>query len=191
MTPILGIWASAAQAANTGTFVSLATTTLSGSSTSSVTFSSISQSFTHLQVRAITRGTENAATLGGPQLRFNSDSGSNYANHRFGTYGTGTFADAEASQTQASGIAWMAGGSSTANTYGVFIMNILDYTNTNKYKTVRTLSGVDTNAGGGWSAVTSNLWLSTSAITSIEFFINSPHYFASGTQFALYGIKAA
>jgi hypothetical protein len=69
------------------------------------------------------------------------------------------------------------------------IFDILDYTNTNKYKTVRMLGGVDFN-GSGEVDFMSGLWLNTSAITRIDFL---PSYqstqFQQYSSFALYGIR--
>lgn len=172
-----------------GIYESIATITVSNTSTTTVTFSTIPQTYAHLQVRAVARGTESAATLGSPTMRFNNDSGSNYADHRFGTFGSGTFADTEYAQAQAAGIGWIAGGTADANTFGALIMDIFEYTNTNKYKTVKSHPGVAVNSSGGWAALTSNLWLSTAAITRIDFSVGSANPWVPGTQFALYGMR--
>jgi hypothetical protein len=79
------------------------------------------------------------------------------------------------------------GSTQLANTYGVIVIDILDYTNTNKYTTVRTLGGYDNN-GSGAVALFSGLWLNTAAITSIQ----TGAFFAgddTNSQLALYGIK--
>jgi len=79
-------------------------------------------------------------------------------------------------------------GSSNTTTYGVMILDIIDYTSTSKYKTLRMVSGGDVNGTGGVVSLDSALWLSTSAITSLT--IKADYTaFASGTTFALYGIK--
>jgi len=66
-----------------------------------------------------------------------------------------------------------------------FVIDILDYSNTSKYKTTRELSGQDRN-GSGEIALWSGNWRSTLAITSIEF---SNGTFDQYSSFALYGIK--
>jgi predicted patatin/cPLA2 family phospholipase len=76
-----------------------------------------------------------------------------------------------------------------ANIFGAGVIDILDYANTNKYKTVRALSGHDNN-GSGYVNFESGLWMSTSAITSIKLF-TAGNVYAQYTQFALYGIKGA
>ncbi len=81
-------------------------------------------------------------------------------------------------------------GPSQANSANIFcatITDVLDYTDTNKYKTVRYLGGKDQNGSGGVS-LNSGSWRSTAAVTSITFFssgVDFPEY----TQFALYGLK--
>jgi hypothetical protein len=70
---------------------------------------------------------------------------------------------------------------------------LLDYQNTNKFKTIRNLQGFDANGDGSgarYYAIRffSGLWQSTSAITSIT--ITAPNgNWATGSSFALYGIK--
>ena len=70
------------------------------------------------------------------------------------------------------------------------IVDVLDYANTNKFKTIRNLEGFDVNGSGGLVALTSGLYRSTSAITSIKLTPNAGNY-AQYSHFALYGIKGA
>jgi hypothetical protein len=67
-------------------------------------------------------------------------------------------------------------------------MDILDYANTSKNKTIRMLSGNDRN-GSGDIILISGLWASTSAINQIDLRLESAANFAQYSQFALYGIK--
>jgi hypothetical protein len=78
-------------------------------------------------------------------------------------------------------------GGATASVFGAGVIDILDYANTSKYKTIRTLSGWDKN-GGGNVGLSSGLWLSTSAISSIVIGSQTGNL-VTNTQFALYGIK--
>ena len=116
-------------------------------------------------------------------VRFNSDSGNNYAYHRL--YGTGSVAGAEASQPNNK----IFFGFSPSNTsiFSASVMDILDYGNTNKNKTTRVLAGYDTN-GGGEISLDSGLWINTNAITQIDIVARN-YAFATNSQFALYGIK--
>jgi hypothetical protein len=170
-------------------FESIATVTVGSGGTSSVDFTSIAGTYTHLQLRGIVRSTTSGTNIGdNVDLRLNSDSGSNYARHLL--QGDGSSA---ATSTNTSGsltrftVAPRAG--TTASTFTGFVMDILDYANTNKYKTIRTLSGVDTN-GAGIVFFISGLWMSTSAVTSITL-LPEANNFAQYSHFALYGIKSA
>lgn len=180
MSPILGIWASEQQA-YAGVFDSIATVTVGAGGSSTITFSSIPSTYKHLQLRSNDLKTSAGDTTA---MRFNSDSGANYTRHFL--YGDGSAATASAS-TGDTGfrIAGAAGNGSTTSPFGV-VVDILDYTNTNKYKTIRSLSGVDKN-GSGEVALISGLWLNSSAVTSITLYAGSN--FAQYSHFALYGIK--
>ncbi len=83
MAPILGIWASskATVAADTGAMFPLQVITVGSAGASSITFTNIPGTYTHLQIRAISRKSS-AGGGDGIFVRFNSDSGSNYALHQ-------------------------------------------------------------------------------------------------------------
>jgi hypothetical protein len=74
--------------------------------------------------------------------------------------------------------------------FGVSIIDILDYSNTNKQKTLKALSGND-RAGSGNLAIGSSLWVDTDAITSILIEPLSSANWVEYSHFALYGIKGA
>lgn len=184
MSPILGIIASAQQPAQFATsFDSIATVTVGSGGVSEVNFTSISGTYTHLQLRCLYQVNANDADF---SLRFNTDSGSNYTKHQL--YGTGSTAGASGSTSQTS----IAGGvnqSTTTSYFSSAIIDILDYTNTNKYTTVRTLTGSDAN-GSGSVYLRSGLWLNTAAITSIKIIPTSgATTINQHSTFALYGVK--
>lgn len=149
-----------------------------------VTFSSIPQTYKHLQIRTSTVAT----TDGYIESRFNSDSGSNYAWHILTGEGSATGASAQTSQTKLR-ITAFNNQMDTTNPY-VSITDILDYTNTNKYTTIRTLSGKDSNGAGDINLI-SGVWLNSAALTSIELFLSptSAKTYLTGSHIALYGIK--
>jgi hypothetical protein len=80
---------------------------------------------------------------------------------------------------------------SPASVFGTTVIDILDYTNTNKYKVVRTLHGDDQSTGTSASNVyfTSSAWLNTNAISSLTFNLQASTNFVQYSQLALYGIK--
>ena len=170
-----------------GDFESIATVTVgAGATQAEIDFTSIPSTYQHLQIRGISRTTEPTNTRGDFRLRINGDSGSNYAWHLL--IGDGSSVSAFASTSQTTGrIGYTALGGATSNTYGAFVIDILDYKDTNKYKTIRTLSGVDLNGSGALS-FNSDLWMSSSAITSLKFY-PSANNFDQYSHFALYGIR--
>jgi hypothetical protein len=168
-----------------GAYDALATVTLS-SATSTITFAGIPNTYKHLQIRALARSTF-ADTNTYPDIRFNGDSGSNYSWHILD--GNGSSASAGAGTSQASaGVPTFTAGNSTANIFGVLIMDILDYANTTNNKTVRYLGGHDQN-GSGILRFSSGSWRNTSAINSITFTAIGGANWAVNTQFSLYGVK--
>jgi hypothetical protein len=168
-----------------GDYQSIATTTVGVGGQATITFSSIPATYKHLQIRAIARGSSGAADAQNV-MRFNSDSGTNYAFHRL--YGDGATASSGASITQTAAMAGInLGSGGLANTFAITICDILDYANTNKNKTVRTLTGFDAN-GSGNIYLWSNVWLSTTAISTITI-TTSQTPFAQYSHFALYGIN--
>jgi hypothetical protein len=170
-------------AASTTAYESIATTTVGSGGTATITFSSIPSTYTHLQLRWFSKNTSADYGIRG---QFNSDSAANYSFHEL--YGTGAAAGATAGSSTI--YAQMGqNADATASVFGTGIVDILDYANTNKYKTVRALSGYDKN-GAGTIAFDSSSWRSTSAISSIYLY-SSVGNFAQYSQFALYGIKGA
>ena len=166
-----------------GDYESIATTTLS-TSASSITFSSIPSTYTHLQIRALIRLTTGIDSLCG---QFNSDTATNYSYHRLA--GNGSSANSSNGINISSFyLATDSGFPAAANTFGVLILDILDYANTNKYKTTRSLGGFDANGSGGIE-LDSGLWRSTSAINTIKLFSYSGYSFTQYSSFALYGIR--
>jgi hypothetical protein len=183
MSLILGILDSGGAAAGAaGSYESIATVIVGSGGAANVEFTSIPSTYTHLQIRGMQLTTGGVYNL---QLQVNADTGSNYATHRLGGYGTGVFADAT---TSTNGIKLGLIGTASS-IFGGTVVDILDYANTNKYKTVRSLNGFDEN-GGGFILLTSGLWQNTNAITSLKLYPSSST-FLQYTQFALYGIKGA
>jgi hypothetical protein len=162
--------------------------TMSGS-TNTVTFSNIPTGFTHLQLRISSRSTR-SSTDDLIYARFNSDSTNSYSWH----YLQGDGASVSVSGFSPDNVIYVGynpAASSTANCFGTTVLDILDYANTSKNKTTRSLSGYDLN-GSGKSMFISSAWYSTSAITSI-FMANyaTGANWAAGSRFDLYGITTS
>jgi hypothetical protein len=184
MSPILGILASSRLSA-VGDYESIQTYTLS-SSQATISFTSIPSTYKHLQIRLIGRTTRTSDTQNAFIYTFNGSSTGYGYTHRL--YGNGSTASADApnGSTYSFG-ASIATDGSASNTMGAAIMDILDYANTNKYKTTRILGGNDQN-GSGNIFLNSGLWQSTAAINRIDLSVDSFNW-AAKTSIALYGVK--
>jgi hypothetical protein len=182
---ILGILASAGGGAAAGAYESIATANPTSGTT--VTFSSIPSTYKHLQIRFNAIPSTAGGTL---KMQFNGDTTSaNYAAHWLNGDGSSVYAYG---QSGYGSIPIIAAGNTVITYSNVGIVDILDYASTSKYKTVRSIAGYDNNSVGDVE-VDSGLWLSTSAISSLVITL-SPYLsraFASGSAFALYGIKEA
>ena len=177
---LIGIIASSGGAAAGGDYESIATATFTGSALS-ITFSSIPSTYQHLQIRGLARTPSGNDHI---DLRFNGDTGTNYSMH--GLSGEGASVTSEGYGTQ-NRIFNVNSPVNNADVYCASVIDILDYANTNKNTTVRTLQGWDRN-GFGVLAFNSGAWYNTAAVTSITLAART-HNPTSISSFALYGIK--
>ena len=176
-----------------GDFESIATVTVGSGGTSTITFSAIPATYTHLQLRLFSQDVR--ATYGITEIRltFNGDSSSIYTSHQL--LGDGSTAQSNVTLNFSSMLLGDGNyGTTTGGTFGVGVADILDYANTNKFKTVRHISGSDINGTiasyGGRVGLSSGVWRSTTAITSITLVSNSLINFAQYSSYALYGVKS-
>jgi len=169
-----------------GAYDSLSTVTVPAGGVASVTFAGIPNTYKHLQIRAMLRsgtaGSEDSVIM-----RFNGDSGNNYSYHFL--FGNGSSANASATSSTSLIYPWaIPAASFLANSFGVQIIDLLDYANTTKNKTTRTLAGFDDNSTGGRIALTSGAWYNTSAVNSISITTGGSSI-AQHSQFTLYGVR--
>jgi len=151
------------------------------------TFSSIPQTFTHLQLRMYLRDLS-ASSPSACFVRFNGDTGNNYTYHTLQGNGASATTTGATSQGYITG-PLIPGSLQLLNNYGCVIVDILDYTNTNKNTTIRTIGGYDNN-GSGAISLTSGLWLNTAAVTSLQagaLFVSDDIY----SRLDLYGISTS
>lgn len=193
MSPILGIIASSKFAA-VGDFESIATVSVGSGGAANIELTSIPSTYTHLQLRCFLQANRATFGMGEFEMTVNGAGGTNYSRHGIVGYGSGGgpgyWGNADAAYIYADrGL-----GTNTGGTYAALVIDILDYKDTNKYKTVRGMQGVDFNGSvGGYTGATnwfSGAYKSTSAITSIKF-VSVYGNFTQYSQVALYGIKAA
>ena len=191
--PILGVVASS-YLQSTGTMFAIASTTV-GAGVSNITFTGIPNTYKHLEIRwsaQTNRGTYNLDDLLIQVGNGTIDTGANYSNHQM--IGTGSNPVTANSNTNLTyGYAQGQLGTTVANTFGVGVTTILDYANTDKYKTARTIGLNDTNGQNsgfnGWLGLESFNWRSKSAINTIKFTMAQGTNFTTGTRISIYGIK--
>jgi hypothetical protein len=190
-----GIFSRSAMVGNTliypGSYESIATVDVGAGGTGTITFSSIPSTYSHLQIRLIGRTNRSTAAIDQMNIRFNSDSGSNYiTNHYIQGNGTSVFAGANTSGTLMTVYRLTADGAPTlSGAFGTSVIDILDYANTNKNKTLRALSGQDMNTVSGEVFFVSAAWMSTTAVNSITITPNVGTLFNQYSSFALYGVN--
>ena len=165
-----------------GAYEAIATVTVGAGGQSSITFSSIPSTYKHLQLRMSFKMSVNDWVF----ARVNSDSTyTKYITH----YLEGSGSAASAGNQQNSNITGLAIEYAQSNASSIFdtaIVDLLDYTNTNKYKTARILRGCDNN-GSGYVGLQSALYMDTSTVSTLT--VTSAQSFNQYSSFALYGIK--
>lgn len=167
-----------------GSYESIATTTVGSTAVSSVTFSSIPSTYTHLQLRISARGNSGTYDWGFIKINSATSGTSHYV------LGNGAAVDSNSYLNSAQPLLMhFSGASATSGIFSLNVLDFLDYTNTNKNKTVKAFGGVDAN-GSGVAELSSYLYsTNTNAITSIEIVGWAVGSFVQYSTFALYGIK--
>lgn len=161
------------------------------SNTASVTFSGIPQEYKHLQLRCIARGNYSGGNFNDNFLvRFNGDTGTNYTRHAIAVNG-GSLSSWGVANTSYAYIGAIPNTNTTlSSVFGGSIVDILDYSNGSKNKTVRTLNGFDTNGQANERlCLESGVWRSTAAVTSILLTTDNGASMIANSKFALYGIR--
>jgi hypothetical protein len=182
--PILGTVASQFAGKPFGSFESIATAT--GSGTNQIVFNTIPSTYEHLQLRYIVRGTGSGDFR---DLDITINGSSSYRSHFLRGNGSAPSAGNDPGGTTVIRPQITPSGDMTSGVFAVGVIDILDYKNTNKNTTLRGLAGVDTNG-----VVTqridffSSVYLATTTVSSITINLNIGN-FATGSRFALYGIK--
>jgi hypothetical protein len=172
-----------------GDYDSIATTTVGAGGVAEIDFTSIPSTYKHLQIRALVR-TNRASTRDNLYIYLNNTrTTTSYTTHVLEGDGTtassGGYASGSGVGAQSGSVL---GNSVASQIFSVFVMDILDYANTNKNKTIRMLSGWDSN-GSGYAVLSSNAFLSNDAVSRIGFDPVNGTTLMEYSSFALYGIK--
>ena len=185
----LGIFSAAGAGVAPQTFELIETSIVSGSSTTTITFSNLgnfSSTYRHLQIRSTVKGSA-AFSSGNVRLRFNSDSGNNYAIHKL--FGNGSSVSSTAGTSRSSTIASLAFSNTPASAFSGGVCDILDAYSTTKNKTTRLLGNTQSDAGTGFIQLVSGVWMNTNSITTIGLDLEDGGNFVAGSRFSLYGIR--
>ncbi len=177
-----------ASAVDDGAMFPLSLITVGGAGASFIEFTNIPTTYAHLQLRAISRS---ASSFHHSYIRVGNgsvDTGSNYSSHIL--VGSGASAASENYTSATATYLESMPAQNGASIFSAMTIDFLDYANTNKHKTIRTMSGGDTN-GSGYLFFLSGRWGSTSAINTIRFINNNSTNIQEHSTFALYGIKGA
>jgi len=162
-------------------YESIATVTVGSGGQANIEFLSIPSTYTHLQIRALHKS---STANNGFDVQLNGDTTSGrYTIHAI-------VGDSSSMSTVSNGSTNLGRLYSTGTQWGTAIIDILDYKNTNKKRTVRAVCGVDTN-GSGVLSLSSFLYTETTAISSIKCFPSAGATWSQYSKFALYGIKGA
>jgi hypothetical protein len=182
-------------------YESIQTVTVGSGGQASATFTSIPATYTHLQIRITAQSNRGTYAIDDIRMRLNSDTASNYSAHILVGSGTAASSYAESSTTSILTGDRNVVTSVITNTFGVGVIDILDYKSTTKAKTIRSLSGGDSNGVGASSyfpsiSLSSGAWYknSSSVYEAVNTILLYPEYgtlFTQYSSFALYGIKGA
>jgi len=161
----------------------------------SVTFSSIPATYEHLQLRISAHITE-ASDVEYFYMRFNDDTATNYSSHFM--KGEASTAGAQANTGQNYIFSRYFPANSVAGSaphYGVMVMDIFDYANTNKNTTVQWTTGFNLSATVTGVRFCSGLWDSTAAVDEIYLAPDNtipPDFdWTRGSEFTLYGLNSS
>lgn len=184
-----GILAGSGGAAPGNAYELLETISVGSGGQASVTFSNLNTytNYKHLQIRAVVRGAR-AANDDEIYFRVNGSNTNNYRWHYL--YGNGSSVASTTGTDNAGRVALaIPAANATANSFGSFIIDILDHQSTNKYKVFRSLSGSASTTNR--IELVSTVWFNaTDALTSILLGGNSNNI-AQYSRFSLYGLRSS
>lgn len=172
-------------------YESIATVLVGSGGSSTITLSSIPGTYKDLRLITNLRvsGPPGASTYNG-WATFNGDTGSNYSSHYMQNYGGTSYVGGGANQTNLNG-AFAYSTTDATSAISPSVVDIIDYSNTNKFKTIKVINGGNWSSTGFINFQSAN-WRSTSAVTSITISPNTgfgAYNFAENSIVSLYGIK--
>lgn len=185
----LGILASAGAGAAAANAYELIQSQVLSSQTSAIEFSSIPQTYSHLQIR-VSAASNASGNYSDIYLAMNGIYTTNYNNHRL--LGNGSSVLSSNNTSTQYPVAGKATSTDITNAWGGAVIDIYDYTSTSKRKVYKSLNGnVSGSAGSGpIIELSTGLITNTTAVTSVALYLLT-YQFLVGSRFSLYGIKGA
>ena len=135
----------------------------------SVTFATLPTTYEHLQLRSTVKTDRAGSRTDSFGLVFNSDTGTNYSDH--GWYATTPYATtgvAGAVLYNCTANGWYSLTSVTDSTWGISVVDILNYRHANMNTTVAGIGGATNDAGAPEQNCQSAMWSTVGALTSIK-----------------------
>ena len=161
----------------------LISTSFGTGSSGVITFTSIQQDYKHLQIRYTAKNTSNGGNI---NLTMNDVTSGVYTRHLLRGNGNGVASPAGITSATFISIINTISVSTTANSFGAGVVDILDYTSTTKNKTVRALYGLVDDSTR--IVLLSGLYAQTTAVSSLTLTAGANN-FTSASRFSLYGIR--
>lgn len=152
-----------------------------------VTFSSIPQTYTDLELRISARKVSPAGQNTDFLIRFNSDTTTLYSTTRITGNGATAASDRQSAVSAQVLTDMIPGSASTANTFGTLAMYIPNYTSTGN-KPASAFGANENNTTTAYILGHAGLYRGTSGISSIDITTSSQNY-EVGSSFYLYGIS--
>lgn len=168
----------------------LISTSLPNGTVGSVVFSSVPQTYKHLQIRYAVRNNEAFDAVRGFFLHLapgatDSAAGNIYRSHMLLGNGSSVASSVAAADFRIVQEMVPTTGS-TSNSFGVGIIDILDYASTSKNKTIRWSAGVNTSSSSKVALISGARYL-TDAVSTLDMYSNGN--FVNGSRISLYGIR--
>jgi hypothetical protein len=175
-----------------GAYESIATAIVGSGGTSVVTFDNIPQTYKHLQVRGSAR-TDGAYSIQGIGLAINNDRNvsNQYGWQRLGVI-NGAVASAWQTYTNPDNFYWpyVPAANTNSSLFASFIIDIHDYTNTNKKRQVRAVNGCADQTTSNWVFQILGTYIKQTTVSRLDFvFIGGSTQISQNSRFDLYGIK--
>ena len=169
-------------------WVALATHVVSGTSTTTITFTSSTGANDWSQYQdlvLISYGRNGGGTASVMKMNFNNDTGGNYKKQQLYTDGSSVTAAQSFTNTYLD-FFWYPPNTTTANEVACSIVSLYDI-NSGKHKTV-TCQIANDMTGAGYAALVTNTWMNQAAITEIDLTDYNGDYVLAGSRFDLFGV---